>query len=256
MRKILLSAVTFAALAGPALAADLPTTKGAPTFVPPPAFSWTGFYVGANAGWASLDDHGSPFCVAPGGVLNGAGCITNDVLGAHANANGFLAGAQAGYNWQANQIVLGLETDFQGAALKGSVNTVAGLPANSNFVADERLSWLGTARGRLGFLVTPTLLLYGTGGLAYGRVNVDQNTIFPGVQYPSSASATKAGWTAGGGVEYAISNNWTVKAEGLFYDLGSISTSGGPVPAVTGFLGGKTFSVEGAIARAGLNYKF
>jgi outer membrane immunogenic protein len=251
---------------GAAHAADLPNVKGPPVFAPPPpAFSWTGVYVGVNAGWVSLYDHGDPFCVTPAGVLNGTGCDTTNVPGAHTNANGFLGGAQIGYNWQVSQFVFGLETDFQGAELKGSVYVAGpfaevggGTSGPASFTADERLSWLGTARGRVGFLIMPNLLLYGTGGLAYGEVSVDQNTIFPGLQYPSSTSGTRAGWTVGGGFEYAIDPHWSVKFEALYYDLGSISTSGGPVPPSPPpvYLGGKTFDIDGAIVRAGVNYKF
>lgn len=266
MKPFILGAAVIPLLSFAAFAADLPTTKGPPAFAPPPppAFSWTGVYVGLNAGWASIYDHGDPFCVTPGGVLNGTGCDTTNVPGAQINANGFLGGGQIGYNWQVSQFVFGLETDFQGAELKGSLYvagpfaTVGGGTSGpgASFTADERLSWLGTARGRVGFLITPTLLLYGTGGLAYGEVSVDQNTIFPTLQYPSSTSSTRAGWTAGAGFEYAIDPHWSVKFEGLYYDLGSISTSAGPVPALTTFRGGKTFDIDGAIARVGVNYKF
>jgi outer membrane immunogenic protein len=262
LRKILLAATTLIALIDSALAADLPNVKAPPVFTPP-AFSWTGVYVGLNAGWASIYDHGDPFCVNQAGVVNGITCNVA-IPGAQINANGFLGGGQIGYNWQVSQFVFGIETDFQGAALKGSVYTgvpialIGGGPPDppGDFAADERLSWLGTARGRVGFLITPTLLLYGTGGLAYGEVSVYQNTMFTsGIEYPSAASGTRAGWTAGGGFEYAIDPHWSVKLEGLYYDLGSITTSGPGVP-ITGYLEGKNFSVEGAIVRVGVNYKF
>jgi outer membrane immunogenic protein len=260
--KLFAAAIAGTFIAGSALAADLPSRAEPPLYIPPPVATWTGFYAGVNVGWASLNDHGSTFC-SLAGVLNGPTCNV-PVPGATTSSNGLLGGGQLGYNWQFNQFVAGFETDFQGSSLKGSVyvpNQTAliggGTEPPGNLTADEKLSWLGTARGRLGFAVSPALLLYGTGGLAYGGVSVDNNLQFPttGVQYPSSASATKFGWTAGGGVEYAFGNNWSVKLEGLFYDLGSISTQGIERPA-GGFIEGKTFSVEGAIARVGLNYKF
>lgn len=262
LAKLFAGAIAVSALTGGALAADLPSIKGPPIFAPQPVAAWTGFYAGVNAGWASLNDNGNETCYSRTGVLFGTGCglPPNEPV----KASGFLGGGQIGYNWQANQFVLGVETDIQGAALKGSSNfsgTVdlvgGGVTAPGAFTANERLSWLGTARGRVGFLVTPALLLYGTGGLAYGGADVAYDRSFRnGNAYVSSGSATRIGWTAGGGAEYALGNNWSVKAEGLFYDLGSITSQNGSAPVVTGFTVGKRFGVEGAIARVGLNYRF
>jgi outer membrane immunogenic protein len=80
--------------------------------------------------------------------------------------------------------------------------------------------------------------------------------VFAAVQYPSTASANKTGWVAGGGLEFAFTGNWSGKVEGLFYDLGSITTAGPQVPHFTNFIEGKNFDVQGAIVRAGLNYRF
>ncbi|QAY96817.1 porin family protein [Methylovirgula ligni] len=261
LRKLLISSTALISMIVAASAADLPSTKDAPAYVPPPVLSWTGFYAGVNAGWGSLHDDGHLNCYNPEGAYYGNGCGLLPNL--HPNANGFIGGGQIGYNWQLNQIVLGVETDFQGATFKGSssfsgaVDYVGGGNSGPGTLnVDESLSWLGTARARLGFLVTPTLLLYGTGGLAYGKVDVDYVRAFPSGDYSSSASPVKAGWVAGGGAEYAITNNWSVKVEGLFYDLGSVTTSNGSVPIATGFTLGKTFGVQGEIVRAGVNYKF
>ena len=126
-----------------------------------------------------------------------------------------IGGGQAGYNRQAGRWVLGIETDLQGADISGSDNvtgpfSVVGskhLSPAASFIANEKLSWLGTTRGRLG-LAFDHLLLYATGGVAYGEANVSQDHTFPAVQYPSSASATMTGWTAGGGVEWAGGLLW------------------------------------------------
>lgn len=262
LAKLFAAVILASALADGALAADLPSIKGPPALEPAPVASWTGFYAGVNAGWASINDHGNKTCYNRAGVLFGRGCgLPPD---GPINASGFLGGAQIGYNWQVNQFLLGLETDFQGAALKGSSFFSGSVPfvgggfsGPGTFTANEKLSWLGTARARLGFLVTPSLLLYGTGGLAYGGVNVDYERGFPnGSGYFSSQSATRVGWTAGGGAEYALGNNWSVKAEGLFYDLGSITSQAGLSPVPGGFIVGRNFKPEGAIARVGLNYRF
>ena len=88
----------------------------------------------------------------------------------------------------------------------------------------DKLDWFGTVRGRLGFLATPTFLLYGTGGLAYGRVasaTVNSFTATPDI-YTGSTSTTRAGWTAGAGGEWMFAPNWSAKAEYLYVDLGTV----------------------------------
>ena len=265
MKRILIGAAVAAVFSTGALAADLPErmyTK-APA-ISPIVYEWTGFYIGGNVGWGWLDDRGDPFCTDPTGALNGPGC---DILpGGHVRGNGVIGGGQVGYNWQVNNIVYGLEADIQGADINGTFNfhgpiTFVGGGANvATFVAHERLDWLGTVRPRVGFLVTPQALLYATGGLAYGGGSVDQNVSYvsPAVQFPSSTSFTKLGWTAGGGLEWKLApSNWSAKLEALYYDLGSVSTAGGSVPVgFDAYMGGKVFNVRGVIARAGIDYHF
>jgi outer membrane immunogenic protein len=244
---------------GTAMAADMPVKA------PSTVFSWTGFYVGANAGWGTVQDYEAPFCITPSGVVDGSGCVGGNLIPkAQVGGSGFVGGGQAGYNWQAGDWVFGVETDFQGSDIKGSANIpgpfgavgFGSFSSPGTFTADEKLSWLGTVRGRVG-VAYENILFYGTGGLAYGGVNVDANFIFPGVQFPSTASATKIGWTLGGGLEYAFAGNWSAKIEGLFYDLGSISTVGpSTIPTINLFQGGKDFDVQGAIVRVGLNWRF
>jgi outer membrane immunogenic protein len=255
MKKLLVVGLAFGALIAPAMAADMPLK--AP---PPPLFSWTGFYIGANAGWGTVRDEALPYCINPAGVVMGNGCT--NVFGGRVRGNGFIGGGQAGYNWQIGHWVLGLETDIQGTDINGSdvvtgpFNT-AGLnvlsPAAS-YTANEKLSWLGTTRGRLG-MAFDRLLIYATGGVAYGEASVNQNLAFAAVQFPSSASSTMTGWTAGGGLEYAFAGNWSAKVEGMFYNIGTITTAGTAVPQVN-FVEVKTYNVEGAVARVGLNWRF
>jgi len=261
IRASLIATVVTIALTLMASAADLP--RKAPVYTPPPPqmFSWTGFYVGGNAGWGSLRDNGETFCVNPFGVLNGPGCSAQTATGDQIRGDGFIGGAQAGYNWQLNNWVLGVEADIQGADVKGTVAAPITLVGPVPIVAaienaNEKLEWFGTVRGRLG-VAFDRVLIYGTGGLAYGHVKVDQNSVpVPGpgpFLFPSSASATKTGWTAGGGIEWAFADKWSTKIEGLYYDLGSIVSAGS---AANGFSVGKNFDVRGGIARFGLNYRF
>jgi outer membrane immunogenic protein len=256
MKKLLLAGLAIGALIAPAMAADMPVK--AP---PPPLFSWTGFYLGANAGFGTIRDQALPYCINPLGVVMGVGC--SDVFGGRVRGDGFLGGGQAGYNWQVGHWVLGVETDIQGGDVKGTdvvtgpfqVVGVKPLSPPASYTTSEKLSWLGTTRGRLG-LAFDRLLIYATGGVAYGEASVNQNLAAPGIQFPSSASATMTGWTAGGGLEYAFAGNWSAKFEGMFYNLGTITTAAAAVPHVNTFGEVKTFNVEGAVARVGVNWRF
>jgi outer membrane immunogenic protein len=249
---------------GATLAADMavPLYKAAPPEAA--AANWSGGYVGLNAGGAWNNDDGLPFCINPAGVLNGTGCETTNVPGAQVDAKGFIGGGQIGYNLQVTPrwLLLGVEADLQGSDIHGSLNIPGpfaavggGGAAGSNFTASEKIDWLGTVRARLGFAFD-RFLIYGTTGLAYGRVDVSQNTIFTNTSYPSSASLERSGWTAGGGLEWAFMNSWSARLEYLFYDLGHIGTSGLGTPINDGYFGGKDFDVKGQIVRAAINYKF
>jgi outer membrane immunogenic protein len=168
-------------------------------------------------------------------VQNLAALATGDF--SLANKSGFIGGAEIGYNYQFNNWVAGIEADIQGIAgqaVNGSITSTSG-SLNSTLTGSMDTRWLGTLRGRLGFLPTPTLLVYGTGGLAYGEVSASTSLS----QSDSSTSPTftgsgsggdgfaelVTGWTAGGGVEWMFTQNWSVKVEYLHYDLGSASFS-------------------------------
>ena len=261
MRRLVIAGFALGMMAATAVAADMPVPYAkAP---PPPEFSWTGLYIGGNAGWLQLEDNGYPFCLDPTGAMQGLGC---DIIpGGQMGANGFFGGGQAGYNWQAGKLVLGIEADMQGVDVKASENIggpfaiVSPFPINtgpgSSFVATESLTWLGTLRGRFG-VAFDRLLVYMTGGLAMGGVDVTQAHNFAAVQYPSNTSRVQNGRTFGGGVEWAFLPRWSVKAEGGYYDLGTIQTQSAAVPTVpASFVLGKTFETRGAFARAGVNFK-
>jgi outer membrane immunogenic protein len=258
MRKLLLAGAAWGLLSAGATAADMPIKTPLP---PVPVFSWTGLYAGGNVGWAQLEDNGFPFCLDPTGALGGPGCDV--IAGGQIGANGLMGGGQVGYNWQAGKLVLGIEADMQGTDLKGSVNVpgpfaIVGSAATvpGSFTASESVTWLGTLRGRFG-VAFDRLLIYMTGGLAMGGADVSQTHIAGLGLYSSNTSRTLNGWTFGGGVEWAVLGNWSVKGEGGYYDLGTIATSSAAIPAVpASFLSGKNFDARGAFARVGLNFKF
>jgi outer membrane immunogenic protein len=307
MKKVALSVAALALAAGSALAADLPSRKGPPVLPPPPPPPpmWTGFYVGLNAGgtWANSNNvtttaiglPGTDWAtIAPLGLFgNGQepALSASGVFG-RGNNGGFIGGGQVGYNWQFyNNVVAGIEADIQGiASSSGSGNAFSVAPSggvlggllglNWNTAAQYRsnLDYIGTVRGRLGWLFTPTLLLYGTGGLAYGGVSVNNSFVTtasnPGGIYrdvaslaSSAFSDTRVGWTAGGGLEWMFWPNWSAKVEYLYYDLGNVTTTAFSVapPSAFGFATGlnswafaaqTTQRFNGNIVRAGVNYHF
>ncbi len=244
---LLLSCVLFSGTTG--LAADRATT-----------FNWTGPYVGVHLGygWGNADTDFSP---RPNSFTDLAPTTLSP------DPSGVFGGLQAGYNYQMGCWVFGLETDFSGSGISGT-DTVSPIPrqAGSTFLgagtltAHEDINWFGTLRPRIGYTVMPTLLLYGTGGLAYGNVSYSANTNFRPPQtnesYPVSFSTTKVGWTAGGGLEYAVCRNWTVKAEYLFIDLGSETAVGHAIPPLPGFRVKYDFETTAHTFNIGVNYKF
>jgi outer membrane immunogenic protein len=254
----------------------------------PPSLSWTGFYVGVNAGHIdsvgrtntdvavlSIGDFTGGRFAAAGNAFN---LVSAGVNQFNHHFGGSLGGVQAGYNYQFSPtVVAGLEADIQGTELAqdwATTLTTGQGPfwVTSTTVAD-RLEYLGTVRGRLGVTPTPDLLIYSTGGLAYGRVRSSTQIAFnntggaiPGTT-AASFSDTRVGWTAGGGLELKFSANWSGKFEYLYYDLGSATyPTGGYAADVspTGFPGFGVVSVatstttrfNGNIGRIGLNYQF
>ena len=181
----------------------------------PASPSWNGFYAGLNAGGMFGNTSGSFASPAGPGGFSGAG-------------SGFAGGAQAGYNWQSNQFVFGAETDIQ---FSGADDTFAPWKFSN--------PWFGTLRGRAGF-ATSNILIYATGGLAYGSVRV-KNT-FTG----ADESKLHPGWVLGAGMEVALTTNWSARAEYLYVDLSDRSY------ALTGTSNG----VESSVVRFGVNYRF
>ena len=243
------------------MAADMRMPVKAPPVVDPP-FSWTGFYVGGNAGYSwgrartdqtdTLTSTPSLRAFTAGGVeVFTVGNITFPVIGAptvtsgstsqRSNVDGFVGGLQAGYNWQIDRYwLLGIEADFQGSGERGSGSVCSlGCGATGAFgSASTRMDWFGTLRGRVGWLPVERVLLYATGGLAYASLRTDYVS---GINDPfstfaaGSARSTRVGYTAGAGVEGAIDKHWSIKGEYLFMAFDPYSTNlGSASRTVTG----------------------
>jgi outer membrane immunogenic protein len=237
----------------------------APVSAPP--YNWTGLYAGGNVGYSWGDSSNASLVgfVDPGGLF-GFGPFT--AAGGFAppslNPSGVLGGAQIGYNWQFGpNFVAGLVTDFQGADISDSgTNTLK--PGRGFATVSEseslKISSLGTLRAKAGFAAS-NWLLYGTGGLAYGKVNATGSFVCVApcvLNEAASVSGTNAGWTIGAGIDYGLSRNWTVGLEYLYYNLGAVTAT--LVPQTGAFPGSsvtvQTGNFAGNILRATLNYKF
>lgn len=281
MKRIVIGmAAAMSLFATGALAADLaarPYVK-APVMVDP-VWNWTGFYVGANGGysWGRSRTDVSYFNSATGAAIAPpAGSITN----ASFDMNGGIAGGQAGYNWQSANWVYGIEGDLQwsgekgsagfncaptgpagGACLPGLTFLPAGSAAGTSLSINQHLQWFGTVRGRVGILATPKVLFYGTGGLAFGEIKTTgtMSGFTPaGVAVGSvgSNSTTRAGWTAGVGVEGKITQNWSAKLEYLYIDLGRFGSGPFTLAPLSAISANVSSRFTDHILRAGINYQF
>ena len=203
MKKTIVPAIVTATalLAAPAIAADLNRGYGP---APYSAFSWAGPYLGANIGgqFASVSNSG-------------------------ADPIGFMGGLQVGYNWQSGQFVYGVEGDIQ---FSGADDTNGGRKFSN--------PWFGTVRGRLGYAWTSNMLLYATGGLAYGEGKLETLGV--------SETHSHFGWTVGVGGEMALAQNWSVKVEYLFINLSDERYT----------LTGLSHDFESNLLRFGFNYRF
>jgi outer membrane immunogenic protein len=244
IRKLLLSTALLT-VAGTAFAADLPM-RSAPAAYMAPVFTWTGFYVGVNAGYArSWNKTTDVDYYDYGGTKE-------------FSKSGFTGGAQAGYNWQMGALVLGAETDINFLGNKSSE-----VGKYDSFRSDAR--YFGTVRARAGVAVDRALI-YVTGGLAYGNTRNgwgyyrdNGGTYYSGWTDSFTSNKTRIGFAVGAGVEYALTQNWTVKVEGLYVDLGSngatcSSTYCGTTNGTK--LYRAKFDNSAAIVRAGVNYKY
>jgi outer membrane immunogenic protein len=277
---------------------DLEYLRASKGYEPPyeaiqsPGQDWTGYYIGVNAGgtWSgnsvdvtTVSTFINTAALTPLGQTSGPAAAAGATGSFPVNRTGFIGGGQYGYNYQiSSSVVAGIEADIQGVAGATGSSGVTNVTPRTGFFPPntmvttvgvrQRLDYLGTVRGRLGFLVTPTLWAYATGGLAYGGVEsstsitTSENPITGSTTATGSGSAPTArlGWTAGGGVEWAFAPSWSAKAEYLYYDLGTATYGNGPL---TSFLTGTTTvnfvdssssstRFTGSIARVGINYQF
>jgi outer membrane immunogenic protein len=228
LRLSLLASAAVLSLSVGAQAADIPSKK-APVLAPAPVFSWAGLYVGGSVGYAHQSTRVSANTNLqgnPGSTVSGASAI---------------AGVDIGYNLQDGSLVYGVEADV--SALHASGSSFFG----GKYFRKAKLTGLSTLRARVGYAFD-RVLVYGTGGFALGQLkdssgetNVSART--------ANISTVRAGWTLGGGIEYAYTAKWTVRAEGLYVNLGQThATDAGNR--------GYGFKTTASIARVGLNYKF
>jgi outer membrane immunogenic protein len=333
MKKFALSVAALALSAAGAFAADLPSRKAEPYLPPPPPPPpmWTGFYAGLNAGYGfgtnsntqsiASGYHGYNYWNEGyegyvGGVSTlGAGLALSGV-GNNSNQNGFIGGGQVGYNYQwGPSFVIGIEADIQGTGIRGNSRTV-GVGGDSTFLGysdyeandfynltstasgttsvHAGVDWMGTVRGRLGYLFTPTMLVYATGGLTYGGVYANVNNyavatssadhFYDGVYDHTDGSwnhtfvgggnksSTLVGWNVGGGLEWMFMPNWSLKAEAIYWNMGNMTlptvsyavapesgyyeSSANPSSNGATAIGATRVNYQGVIARAGVNYHF
>jgi outer membrane immunogenic protein len=247
--------ILFALLGSTASAADF--GPGRSYLTRPLAYDWSGLHVGITGGGA-FDGHDSRFTFEN---------VPPDVIarlpqGADITSNGGLVGGEIGYDIVTDGWVVGLEGDISWTDF-GDSNThlVQGDPTIGfppiKFITNYQMDWISTVRGRIG-VPLDHFLIYGTGGLALADVSMNQTVTVgdpPLGSLVGSTKKTKVGWTLGGGAEYALCNNITVKAEALWFDLGSISLNAA-APAFTNSSLDVDQKVEGVIARAGVGYKF
>jgi outer membrane immunogenic protein len=243
--------------AQPATAADMPVKAKAPQateFTP----NWAGLYGGVNLGVVSDQSKLTGFRPTAGTGNNY--CFAQDPTCSAGNSQtafGILGGVQIGYNFQNANIVYGLEADID---LSSARKTTSGPDASATFggtwTMKSGVEALSTLRARLGYAFDNATMIYATGGLAVAKMaNSFQGASTPG-QYTWSDTSWRTGYVVGGGLEYKFSQNWSVKGEGLFYDLGRKDrVSVGP-PTGYNFGYGATDRMNGVVARLGLNYLF
>jgi outer membrane immunogenic protein len=240
MKRILIIGALALATAAPALAADLPPPMAPPPRAPaayipaPPPFSWTGFYVGLNAGYG----FGSSTWSTPAGSVGSF------------SMNGALAGGTIGGNYQIGQFVIGAEGDIDWQNLRGASGAGICAPAAIGGCATAS-DWLATLRARAGF-AADRALFYITGGGAFTDIKPSTGAL-------SYGGGTEAGWTAGAGVEYAMTDNWTAKVEYLYADFEKATCNTSSCSVGNLFVPGvapASVSFHENIVRAGVNYKF
>jgi outer membrane immunogenic protein len=223
MRKHLFPAA-FLAAALPAVAADINPPPPPPAYAPP-LFTWTGLYLGGQIGYAWGTD---TVTVIPVG------------FGTNFTPNGVVGGGHIGYNLQLNQFVAGIEGDIEGTGISRTFSP-------GGVIYNTSVSAQGSIRARLG-LAFDRVLVYATGGGEFAGFDTTVTAIAS-----DQSSQTRAGWTVGGGVEYAVTPNWSIRAEYRFADFGDFTQ---PTPLIFGFGSSVNHHETENAVRAGFSYKF
>ena len=230
MRKLTLSILALTALTGSALAADLPSQKAPPIVAPESAINWTGAYGGVQLGGA----FGTTDLHLPASAYNGSW-----------GNSGVIGGGHLGYNYQVNAFVFGVQGSFDLLSVEGKLNNYASFSPNI-FTARSYHDWLASVDGRLGYAVK-NYLFYAIGGYAFVANNSVLNV--NGAQV-ASVSNTINGYDIGGGVEYAINNQWSARAEYRYYNF-SHNTNNFPSSSKQ-----FTENYSTSVGRLGVTYKF
>jgi outer membrane immunogenic protein len=255
--------VTIAAGVGLAVAADLPLRPAAAPAVVAPVYvpDWVGFYVGIHGGggWGheSFDSSESFFFQNQKKMVDPAFPFTTPP---GASPKGGVFGFQFGHNWQWGPVVGGLEIDFSGADIKESTTFFSTLVPGVAFTRDIKIDELASARGRLGYLIFPNWLLYGTAGMGFGHTRINHTAVeaIDGTTISVSDSSffNEFGWVAGVGLEWKFANNWLLRGEWLHYDFARNNGS-------KNFFLLEEFGLDTGnprttvdVARAALSYKF
>lgn len=232
-RSLGLAIAVVSSMAAGAVAADLPSRKYAPVapIIVAPAFTWTGFYVGLNAGYGFSDSQIGRVALRNDAGPGYAAWATDDgsfSQWSNKRSGSFVGGGQIGYNYQIDAMVIGLEADINYADIsseRSGFNRGRGYYDSESIVAKSSVNWFGTLRARVGALVNDRLLIFATGGLAFGGVEVSGRYIYGDGRTDrgigGKRSSTRTGWTLGAGLEYAITDNLTLKGEYAYVDLGS-----------------------------------
>jgi outer membrane immunogenic protein len=215
LRRILLVTAGALSMAAPALSADLPSRAPPPVYIPPaPIFTWTGFYLGGQVGYAW-------------GTQKANVEFPTGIIFASRSAEGVIGGGHVGYNYQVNQWVLGVEGSVDGTSLSKTFTpsgTIFPLFPAFGVTYKTEVPIQGSIRGRLG-VAWDRVLLYATGGVAFAGVDATYTSPVRSL----SRSTTRVGWTVGGGLEYAVTNNWSVRVEYRYSDFGAYSNDVGAV---------------------------
>jgi outer membrane immunogenic protein len=274
MKRLFLGSVALVALGlgtPAAFAADMRVPAYAPP--PPPAYTWSGCYIGGGGGYSTgrstqYTTAGTrvtgPFGVAaaPGAVVPPAGVNITDQF----NLSGFIGTGELGCNWQWGAWVFGVEGDGSTTNKEGQSFETQLVPflgaGRGNWISQTQERWLVTARARLGLTnfwwFGPQTMVYVTGGGAWAKI--DTSEFLPGTLATTTGvqqSNTRGGWTVGGGLEYAVGYGWSVKSEFLYVKFDDYTTfTNAPFSATGGNIAPRTNKLEDYIWRAGLNYKF